>query len=65
MTAGLPRPLICLVTDRRRVVPVGIDSLVRLIQYAARVGVGLVQVREPGLDDRALASLVETELSPV
>jgi thiamine-phosphate pyrophosphorylase len=58
MTAGLSRPLICLVTDRRRVKPQGVDSLLRLIRHAARSGVDIIQIREPGLDDRQMVALV-------
>ena len=58
MSAGLSRPLICLVTDRRRVVSAGVDGLIRLVHGAARAGIDLVQLREPGLDDRALTALV-------
>jgi thiamine-phosphate pyrophosphorylase len=58
MSAGLSRPLICLVTDRRRVTPASTGSLIRLIRHAALAGVNLVQVRESGLHDRQLFSLV-------
>jgi thiamine-phosphate pyrophosphorylase len=65
MTAGLSRPLICLVTDRRRVVPAGIDSLLRLVGRAATAGVDIVHVREPGLDDRQLVGLVNAAVEAV
>lgn len=58
MTPGLPRPLICLVTDRHRLRPAGTDSLVRLASRAAAAGVDIIQVRERTLDDRQLAGLV-------
>ena len=58
MTTGLPRPLICLVTDRHRVRPAGIASVVRLAGRAAAAGVDIIQVRESILDDRQLAGLV-------
>jgi len=58
MTTGLPRPLICLVTDRHRVRPAGIASVVRLAARAAAAGVDIIQVRESVLDDRQLAGLV-------
>ena len=58
MTIGLPRPLICLVTDRRRVDPPGAGSLLRLVGHAAMAGVDIIHVRESGLDDRQLAGLV-------
>jgi thiamine-phosphate pyrophosphorylase len=57
------RPLICLITDRRRLRPDGSEServsaLLDLIGEAAAAGVDLVQVRERDLDDRALLALV-------
>ena len=58
MTPGLPRPLICLVTDRHRVRPAGTGSLVRLAGGAAAAGVDIIQVREASLDDRRLSDLV-------
>ena len=55
-------PVICLVTDRRRLTrPTqgdGIEPLLRLIGHAARAGVDLIQIREPDLDDRALEDVV-------
>ena len=65
MTPGLPRPLICLVTDRHRVRPAGTVSLVRLASRAAAAGVDIIQVREPGLDDRQLAGLVRATVEAV
>ena len=50
-------PTICLVTDRRRLVPPTDDELVRLTQSAAAAGVDLIQVRERDLHDRDLLSL--------
>lgn len=64
MTAGLSRPVFCLVTDRHRAGGQGSrnlrgnsDQLVRLVRHAAAAGVNLVQVRERGLDDRPLLAL--------
>ena len=54
--------VLCLVTDRRRLggdAPSSLDRLLDLIGAAARAGVDLVQIREPDLDDRTLARLVE------
>jgi thiamine-phosphate pyrophosphorylase len=65
MTPGLPRPLICLVTDRHRVRPAGTGSLVRLAGRAAAAGVDIIQVREPALDDRRLAGLVRALVEAV
>lgn len=68
MTAGRPlagrRPVVCLVTDRVRLLgtPVldagGMASMAVLVGEAARAGVALVQVREPDLDARQLGDLV-------
>jgi thiamine-phosphate pyrophosphorylase len=65
MSAGLARPLICLVSDRRRVVPAGTDGLIRLVRGAARAGIDLVHLRESGLDDRTLMSLVAAAVDAV
>ena len=65
MTPGLPRPLICLVTDRHRVRPAGTGSLVRLAGRAAAAGVDIIQVREPTLDDRQLSGLVRALVEEV
>ncbi len=65
MTAGLSRPLICLVTDRHRVIPAGAESLLRLVGRAAAAGVDIIHVREPGLDDRQLARLVTAAVEAV
>jgi thiamine-phosphate diphosphorylase len=65
MTAGLSRPLICLVTDRRRVIPAGAESLLRLVGRAAAAGVDIIHVRESGLDDRQLAGLVTAAVEAV
>ena len=65
MTAGLPRPLICLVTDSRRVCPAGEDGLLRLIRGAARAGIDLVQIREAALTDRQLLQLTSGAVAAV
>ena len=58
-------PIICLVTDRRRLPAArggdgpACDALVELARAAGRVGVDIVQVRERGLSDRTLLRLVE------
>jgi thiamine-phosphate pyrophosphorylase len=65
MTPGLPRPVICLVTDRHRVRPAGTDSVVRLARGAATAGVDIIQVRESTLDDRNLARLVRAVVEAV
>lgn len=57
MPASLTRPVICLVTDRRRLQHPQDDSLVTLVATASEAGVTLVQVREPDLNDRQLLAL--------
>ncbi|HXE81497.1 MAG TPA: thiamine phosphate synthase [Vicinamibacterales bacterium] len=56
------RPLLCLVTDRRRLSPGAsetdaVDRLVAQVHSAARAGVSLVQIRERGLSDAVLYHL--------
>ncbi len=58
-------PVVCLVTDRSRLEHRH-DSMAALIDFiatAARVGVDLIQVREPDLEDRALYELVRAAVS--
>ena len=64
---AVPRrqPIVCLVTDRRRLGEGARDGagpvvtrLVAVIAAAADAGVDLVQIREPDLDDRQLLDLV-------
>jgi thiamine-phosphate pyrophosphorylase len=50
------KPVICMVTDRRRLS--GAEAQVRRVAAAAAAGVHLVQVRERDLDGRALLELV-------
>ena len=65
MKPGARVPIICMVTDRRRLPAAhhgdeaACDELVELARAAGRGGVDIVQVREPGLSDRALLRLVE------
>ena len=62
MTHDFDPPVICLVTDRRRITgPAsddGIEPLLSLIERAAHARVDLVQIRESGLEDRALEDVV-------
>lgn len=55
--AALQLPVICLVTDRRRLPEPHADSLVRLVGDAASAGVRLIHLRERDLDDRQLLAL--------
>ena len=58
------RPILCLVTDRRRLVPADADVetirrwLVELAREAAGAGVDFIQVRERDLETSALVTLV-------
>jgi thiamine-phosphate diphosphorylase len=70
----LPRPLICLVTDRRRLAErLGLhpDStetarhLIALVELAAAADIPMVQVRENDLPGRTLADLVRQFLAVV
>ena len=70
--AGLRRPVVMLVTDRRRLAErldltpasqATLDALVELTEHASRAGVDLIQVREGDLDARTLAILVRRVVS--
>lgn len=52
------RPVICMITDRRRERTGNAEALVARVRAAARAGVDLIQVRERDLEGRALADLV-------
>ncbi|MBM3819910.1 MAG: thiamine phosphate synthase [Acidimicrobiia bacterium] len=52
------RPVICMITDRRRYGPHWEDALVERVGAAARAGVHLIQVRERDLDGGILTRLV-------
>ena len=58
---SLEAPVLCLVTDRRRIAAPADDlrSLLVLIRRAAQAGIDLVQIREPDLSDRHLFELVQ------
>jgi thiamine-phosphate pyrophosphorylase len=59
------RPVLCLITDRRRHGASWRLTLPRQVAAAARAGVSLVQVRERDLDGAALLALVADCLSAV
>jgi len=59
------RPIVCLVTDRRRLSDPDLDALVRFAGTAARAGVNLIQIRERDLDDRTLLDLTRRIVSAV
>ena len=60
----LERPLVCLVTDRRRLIAgdarfdITRAALLRIAREASAAGIDLIQVREPGLETAQLADLV-------
>lgn len=56
-------PVICLVTDSRRLTPPEDDALVRLVRHAAAAGVDLVHVREPHRSDGDLVQLTRRLVS--
>jgi thiamine-phosphate diphosphorylase len=64
VVSALPRPTLCLVTDRRRLAPTArtargqLAALERQIDEAFDAGVDLIQIRERDLDARALSDLV-------
>ena len=62
---ALRRPIVCLVTDRRRLPDPDLNALVRFAGTAARAGVDLIQIRERDLDDRTLLDLTRRIVSAV
>lgn len=58
-------PVICLITPARPPDPAALRDLVDRIGAAARAGVHLVQIRQPGLDARALTELVAAAVAVV
>ena len=58
-------PLVCLVSDRRRLRGPGEEGLVRLARAAALAGVNLIQIREGDMDDRSLLQLTRRVLDVV
>lgn len=51
------KPIVCLITDRRRLPDPGPDAVLRQVRRAAEEGIQLVQIRERDLDARALYDL--------
>jgi thiamine-phosphate diphosphorylase len=52
------RPVVCMITDRRRLGAGGEDVLVQRVTAGAAAGVDLIQVRERDMDAAALSRLV-------
>lgn len=65
MMAGLRRPVLCLVTDRRRLPEPCEDNLIRLVTSAARAGVTLIHLRERDLDDHHYLDLTRQVVKAV
>jgi thiamine-phosphate diphosphorylase len=67
--AAAARPILQLVTDRRRHAtltgPASLDRIVETARRAAEGGIDLIQIREAGLADRDLLALVTRVLSAV
>lgn len=57
MHRALHPPVLCLVSDRRRLPGASLDTLVSLCRAAALAGILLIQIREPDLDSRTLLDL--------
>jgi thiamine-phosphate diphosphorylase len=58
-------PVICLVTDRRRLPGGSEEVLIEAVAAASRAGVHLIQIRERDLDARALTRIVTAAVAVV
>lgn len=58
-------PIVCMITDRRRLGAHAEEALIRRVGLAARAGIHLIQVRERDLADGALFTLVEHAVAAV
>jgi thiamine-phosphate diphosphorylase len=59
------RPVICMITAPQESTPDAERALVRRIEVAARAGVHLVQIRQPGYEARALTRLADSAVRAV
>ena len=59
------QPVVCMITDRRRLGSSPEPALIRRIAIAARAGVHLVQIRERDMGDGALLTLVKQAVDAV
>jgi len=59
------KPIVCLITDRRRLADPGPDAVLRQVRRAAADGIQLVQIRERDLDARALYDLCQRAVDSV
>jgi thiamine-phosphate pyrophosphorylase len=51
-------PVVCAITDRRRLQSASVEAVVRHVAHAVHAGVDLVQIRERDLEARTLCGLV-------
>lgn len=58
-------PVVCMITDRRRLGEHSVAALIRRIAAAARAGIHLIQVRERDMPDGELLSLVTQAVDAV
>lgn len=58
-------PVVCMITDRRRLGDGAEDALIRRVAAAARAGIHMIQIRERDLPDGALLSLVTRAVDAV
>ena len=58
-------PVVCMITDRRRLGGGADDALIRRVAAAARAGIHLIQVRERDMPDGQLLSLVTQAVEAV
>ncbi len=58
-------PVVCMITDRRRLGPHAEEALVRRIGLAARAGIHLIHIRERDMADGALLTLVQHAVTAV
>jgi thiamine-phosphate diphosphorylase len=65
MRPTLRPPIICLVTDRRRMPGQSLDTLIALARSAAEAGVHLISIREPDLETDRLFDLTRRLLAAI
>ena len=59
------KPIVCLITDRRRLADPGPEAVLRQVRRAVADGIQLVQIRERDLDARALYDLCQQAVDSV
>jgi thiamine-phosphate diphosphorylase len=59
------KPIVCMITDRRRLAEPRPDAVVRQVRQAVACGIQLVQIRERDLDGRALYDLARRAVEAV